>query len=79
MFGWDLALLVNLYSDVFNFAVGCYITQVQDKEIRLLVYNSFTLFPDERNYDTYQQKLVTIVRFAKKYSHILNIEQWSII
>ena len=79
MFGWDPALPVNLYSDASNFAAGCYITQVQDGETRPLVYDSFTLLPAERNYDTYQRELVAIVKFAKKYSHMLNAEQQSVI
>ena len=61
IFGWDPALPVNLYSDASNSAAGCYITQVQDGETRPFVYDSFTLLPAERNYDTHQRKLVTIV------------------
>ena len=68
MFEWDPALPINLYLDISNFAARCYITQDQDRETKLLVYNSFTLLPAERNYNTYQRKLVAIIKFAKKYS-----------
>lgn len=37
MFEWNLALLVNLYLDAFNFAVGYYIIQVQDGITKPLV------------------------------------------
>ena len=79
IFGWDLALPVNLYLDASNFAAGCYITQVQDGETRSLLYDFFILLPTERNYDTYPRELVAIVKFAKKFSHILNTKQQSVI
>ena len=79
MFGWDPALPVDLYSDASNFAAGCYISQIQDGESRPLVYDSFTLLPAERNYDTYRRELVAIVKFTKKYSHMLNAEYQSVV
>ena len=79
MFGWDPALPVDLYSDASNFAAGCYISQIQDGEARPLVYDSFTLLPAERNYDTYRRELVAIVKFTKKYSHMLNAERQSVV
>lgn len=61
-----------------NFAAGCYITQTQEGETRPLVYNSFTLLPAEQNYDTYRRELAAIVKFTKKYSHMLNAEYQSV-
>ena len=79
MFGWDPKLPVDLYSDASNFAAGCYITQTQDGETRPLVYDSFTLLPAERNYDTYRRELAAIVKFTKKYSHMLNVAHQSVV
>lgn len=62
-----------------NFAAGCYITQTQEGETRPLVYNSFTLLPAEQNYDTYRRELAAIVKFTKKYSHMLNAEYQSVV
>ena len=74
IFRWDLALPVNLYSDTSNFAARCYVIQVQDRETRPFVYDLFTLPSAKCNYDIYQCKLVAIVKFTKKYSHMLNVE-----
>ena len=79
MFRWDPALPVDLYLDTSNFAAGCYISQIQDAESRPLVYDSFTLLPAKRNYDTYRRELVVIVKFTKKYSHMLNTEHQSVV
>ncbi len=79
MFRWDPALPVDLYSDASNFAAGYYITQIQDGETRPLVYDSITLLSAERNYDTYRRELVAIVKFTKKYSHMLNAKRQSVV
>ena len=79
IFGWHPTLPINLYLDASNFAAGCYITQIQDGETRPLVYDLFTLLPAERNYDTYRHELVAIVKFTKKYSHMLNAECQSVV
>ena len=79
MFGWDPALPVDLYSDASNFAAGCYISQIQDEESRPLIYDLFTLLSAKQNYDTYRRKLVAIVKFTKKYSHMLNVEHLSVV
>ena len=78
MFGWDLILPVDLYSNASNFEAGYYIPQIQDGEIRPLVYDLYTLLPAERNYNTYWQELAAIVKFTKKYFHILNAKHQSI-
>lgn len=65
-------LSVNLYLDIFNFAIIYYITQIQDGKIKPLIYNLFTLFLVKYNYNIYQHKLVTIIKLGKRYSHILN-------
>ena len=72
-------LSVDFYLDASNFTNGCYITQTQDGIKKFLVYNSFTLLPVEQNYDTYKQNLAATVIFTKKYSHIPNADQQSII
>ena len=77
MFGQDPVLPMDLYSDILNFAAGCYISQIQDDELRLLVYDSFTLLPTEWNYNTYRHGLVAIMKFTKKYSHMLTSENQS--
>ena len=79
MFGWDLMLPVDFYSDTSNFAAGCYITQTQDGEARPLVYDSFTLSPAERSYDTYRRELAAIVKCTNKYSHMLIADQQSVV
>ncbi len=38
------------------------------------MYNSITLLSTKRDYDTYRHELIAIVKFTKKYSHILNAE-----
>ena len=72
IFRWNPVLPVNLYLDASNFAARYYITQVQDKETKPLIYNLFTLLLAERNYNIYQYKLVAIVKFIKKSFHMLN-------
>ncbi len=79
MFGWDLALPIDLYSGASNFAVGYYIIQIQDGEIRPFVYDSITLLLVERNYNTYRRELVAIIKFTKKYSHMLIVERQSVV
>lgn len=39
------------------------------------MYDLFILFPAEQNYDTYKCELAAIVKFTKKYSYMLNIDQ----
>lgn len=53
IFRLDLALPVNLYSDISNFETTCSIIQIQDRETRLFIYNLFTLLSAKRNYNTY--------------------------
>lgn len=79
MFRCILTLPVDLYSNASNFATGCYITQTQDGEPRYLMYDSFILFLAEQNYDTYRHELAAIVKFTKKYAHILNAKHQSIV
>lgn len=79
MFISDPTLPVDLYLNVSNFAAGCYITQVQNVKAQLLVYNSFILQPAEHNYDRYKHELVAIVKFTKKYFHMLNAKYESVI
>lgn len=50
MFGWDLTLPVNLYSDTSNFVAEYYIIQVQDGETRPFVNDLFTLLLAKCNY-----------------------------
>lgn len=69
--------LGNRYSDISHFVVRCYITQTQDRGIRLLVYDLFMLFIIERNYNTYKHRLTAIIKFTKKYFHIYNTEYLS--
>ena len=64
--------------DASNFAAGCYITQTQNGKIGPLVYDLCTLLPVERNYNTYRQEL-TIVKFIKKYSYMLNAKDQFIV
>lgn len=56
-----------------------YITQIQDGEMKLFIYNFYILFPAKHNHNTYWQNLAAIVKFAKKYFYILNAKQESVI
>lgn len=79
MFRWDPISPVNLYLDASNFAAGCYITQTQDEKTKPLVYDSFIFLQTKQNYNTYKCGLAAIIKFTKKYSHILNAERQFII
>lgn len=49
MFGWDPILSIDLFSDASNFVASCYITQIQDRKTRSLIFDSYTLLPAKRN------------------------------
>lgn len=58
-----------------NFVAGYYITQIQDRKIKPLVYDSIILLLAKQNYNAYRYKLITIVKFIKKYLYMLNTER----
>ena len=70
---------MDLYLDASNFVAGCYIGQIQDGESKPFVYDLFTLLLAKWNYNTYKRELVAIVKFTKKYSHMLNAEHQSVV
>ena len=43
------------------------------------MYDSFNLLPGKQSYDTYRQELAAIVKFTKKYSHMLHADQQSMV
>lgn len=74
MFRWDSILSVDLYWDASNLVASCYMSQIQDGEAILLVYDIFTWLFAKQNDDIYRRKLFTIVKFINKYFHMLNVE-----
>lgn len=79
MFRWDLTLAIDLYLNALHFAARCYIIQIPDGESRPLIYNSFTSLPAEKHYNTFRYELDAIVKFTKKYSHLLHANLQSVV
>lgn len=77
LFGWDPQHPVELFSDASGSGAGCNIAQLQDGVKVPIVFDSFTFSKAERNYDTYKRELLAIVRFCKKFRHMLNNEEKS--
>lgn len=77
LFGWIPHLPVKMYFDASGFAIGCYICQEVDGVSRPLFYDSQTLTPAERKYDTYKRELKAMVTFGKKHAFMLQGSQTS--
>ena len=63
-----------MYTDASGFAAGCHIMQIQEGEKKPLIYESFAFSKPEGNYDTYRRELCAIVKFSRKYCHMLRAE-----
>ena len=79
LFEWNSMLGVEVFVDASLFKTDCYIYQKQNEEIIPLFYDFFTFTPTKRNYDIYKRELRFIMVFTKKYTHIFQYSQTSII
>lgn len=75
MFGHDPELATDAYTDASKHCAGLYVSQIQDGEVRPILYDSIAFNPTQRNYDTYKRELLAIVLFTAKYEHIFNGKQ----
>lgn len=79
MFGIDPELPVDAYTDASKYGAGLYICQLQEGEMRPILYDSIAFNSTQRNYDTYKRELFAIVMFTDKYEHIFNSKEVSTI
>ena len=79
MFGHDPEHGVEAYTDASRYGAGIYISQLQDGEMRPILYDSIAFNATQRNYDTYKRELLAIVLFTDKYEYIFNGKETSTI
>ena len=79
MFNYNFKLITNVYIDILKHCVDLYVSQIQNSEIKSILYDSIAFNSIQKNYDTYKKKLLTIVLFTVKYEHIFNGKQIIII
>ena len=58
-------------TDASNFAIGYVLSQIQDKEEKVLAYGSKALSKEERNYCVTCRELLAVVEFLKEFRHYL--------
>ncbi|KAG7007159.1 hypothetical protein G7Y79_00011g030570 [Physcia stellaris] len=79
MFGHDPNLPVEAFTDASKWGTGIYIRQLQNGEMRPILFDSYNFTPTQRSYDTYKKELFAIVHFTGKHEHYFNAKDTSII
>ena len=79
MFNYNFELVTNVYINALKYCVNLYVSQIQNGEVKSILYNSIAFNSIQKNYDTYKKKLLIIVLFTIKYEHIFNNKQIIII
>ena len=72
MFDHDFSLLCEAYTDASAYDEDIYIRQLQEDEMRFILYDCIAFNFIQRNYDIYKRKLYIIVHFIKKHEHIFD-------
>ena len=72
MFDHDFLLLCEAYTDASTYDEDIYIRQLQEDEMKSILYDCIAFNITQRNYDTYKRELYIIVHFIKKYEHIFD-------
>ena len=73
IFDYNFNLFCEIYIDISKYDEDIYIRQLQNNEIRFILYDCVAFNLIQRNYDIYKRKLYIIVYFIKKYKHIFDI------
>ena len=60
-----------LDTDASSTSIGAELSQVQNGEVRVIAYGSYSLTPAQRNYCTTRKELLAVVRFTRLYRHYL--------
>ena len=72
MFDHDFSLFCETYIDASTYDENIYIRQLQEDEMRFILYDCIAFNFTHRNYDIYKRKLYIIVHFIKKHEHIFD-------
>ena len=58
-----------LYCDASDYAIGCELSQVQDRVEQTVCYGSYSLTPEQKKYCTTRKELLAIIRFTRQFRH----------
>ena len=79
MFDHDFNFSIETFTDASKWNIEIYIRQLQNDEMKFILFDSYNFTSIQRNYDTYKKKLFVIVHFIKKHEHYFNAKNISII
>ena len=72
LFNHNSKFFVKAYIDVSQYKKDIYVYQLQNKKIKLLLYNFITFTKIQKNYHIYKKKLYVIIYFTAKHRYMFN-------
>lgn len=79
MFDHDFNFSIETFTNASKWIIEIYIRQLQNDEIKFILFDSYSFTSTQRNYDTYKKKLFAIVHFIEKHEHYFNVKNISTI
>ena len=72
LFDYNSKFFVEIYTNTSQYKKNIYVYQLQNKKIKLLLYNFITFTKIQKNYYIYKKKLYVIIHFTTKHRHIFD-------